>query len=71
MELKISGYIRDKSFNDALELKRELELRISSEKNKIINEYIKLCIRPKPKWLPYFIYKFLLKKLIFIEVLNA
>ncbi len=35
-----------------------------------VEDYIKLCVRPKPKWLPAFIWRKLLYRLLTLEVLK-
>ena len=35
-----------------------------------VENYIKLHIRPKPKWLPYFIWKKILRRLLIIEMIK-
>jgi len=66
MKIKISGKII-KDLEKFEPINKELILKVSSEKTKIIDEYIKLYVKPRPKWLPNIIYKFLLRKLLFIK----
>lgn len=41
--------------------------KMIDEKQKQI-EYFNLVLKPKPKWIPYKIYKFILNKLITLEI---
>lgn len=35
-----------------------------------VEEYIRLCLRPKPKWLPDFIWRKILHRLLILEYLR-
>jgi hypothetical protein len=36
-----------------------------------VEEYIRLRIQPKPKWLPYFIWRKILRRLLVLEKFNT
>ena len=52
------------------DLKVEIAVGMGKERTKIIEEYLKLAIRPKPVWMPFFLYKWLLKRLVYLEVIK-
>ena len=42
--------------------------KLADEYSLKIEEYLRIVVRDKPKYLPYFIWKWLIKKIIFIEI---
>ena len=49
----------------------DLMKRISAIQGEIVESYLKLRVRKKPLWLPNFLWKFILSKLVYIQYLEA
>ena len=49
------------------ELIFKLTTDIAGKRAKIIEEHLRLRIKPKPNWMPTGIWKWLLKKLMYLE----
>ncbi len=53
---------------EKMELNSSVVIKASKERTKILEEYIKLHIQPKPKWLPQFIWYKILKRLLILDI---
>lgn len=45
----------------------ELAFSVSVEKNRIIEERLRVIVQPKPSWLPNFVWRRILARLIYLE----
>ena len=45
-----------------------MHFKVMNERNTIWEEKIKLCLRPKPRWMPLKVWKWLLRRLIYQAV---
>ena len=52
------------------DLKVAIAVGMGKERTKVIEEYLKLAIRPKPIGMPFFLYKWLLERLVYLEVIE-
>jgi len=48
----------------------EFVVKISTKRGTIMEEHIKAILRPRPRLLPIFMWKWVLSKLIYLEVKN-
>jgi len=39
--------------------------------NMCVEKHIRLCVRPKPKWLPDFMYRWLLNRFLFLATMRG
>jgi hypothetical protein len=45
----------------------EIAFTIAVEKNRIIEERLRVILRPRPSWLPEFIWRRILARLLYLE----
>lgn len=45
----------------------EVTSTIGNKRATLIKERIRLCLQPKPKWMPFFVWRHLIKRLIVIK----
>ncbi len=45
----------------------EINFSLTMEKNRIIEERLRVIVQPKPRWLPNFIWRRLLARLLYLE----
>ena len=49
----------------------EISVRIATERATLIEERLRVIVRPKPRWLPNFIWRRLLVRLLYLEHRNG
>ena len=42
--------------------------KVGNARAAVLNEYIKLHIQPKPKWLPSFVWHYIIKRLLVLTI---
>jgi len=52
---------------EEMNLVDEITREIGEELSYKVEQYVRLKTKPKPKWMPYFLWKWLLGKLIVLE----
>lgn len=50
--------------NDILD---DISFAISVEKNRVVEERLRVIIQPKPRWLPLFIWRRILGRMLYLE----
>lgn len=49
----------------------EITMRVTTERATLIEERLRVIVRPKPRWLPDFIWRRLLARLLYLEHRNG
>ena len=65
MELKVNNYIQ-KTDNKHSDMVDAMSYKISAQIFKLKEEYVLLHIKKKPRYLPEFIYKWILSKILIL-----
>ena len=53
---------------EGVKMELDITAQLGEIRAKVLEEHLRLHVQPKPRWLPQFIWKALLKRLLYLEV---